>query len=226
MKKIVAAVLILIFAFSGAAFGRINKKAVSRAWKNIARAENFPVLEINFEDDDEPNAWVAYEDEENYSVHVTTGLMEILESESEIAGVLGHELGHIKLGHYYNFELSDTVRAIMGANLERTDDLAQAVGNIDMELKESKFSREQETEADNYGVKILVKAGYSSWGLYDAMKKFEDNDYGTESNGFNSHPASEERLKNLAAQARKNNYDRKNNHEKEIDSLADILMGR
>lgn len=220
MKKIFAAVLILIFAFSGAAFGRINKKTVSRAWKNIARAGNFEELEINFEDDGEPNAWVAYEDEKNYSVHVTTGLMKILESEAEIAGVLGHELGHIKLGHYYNFELSDTVRAIMGANLENADDLAKAVGNIDIELKESKFSREQETEADNYGVKILEKAGYSAWGLYNAMKRFDENDFGTEKNGFSSHPASEERLRNLAVQARKNDND------DEIDSLADILMGR
>ena len=231
MKKIFCS-LILIFIFTGAAFGGINKKTVLRAWHNITKAENFPELEINFEDDDDPNAWVAYDDNGDYSVHVTTSLMEILESENEIAGILAHELGHIQCGHYNNFALSDTVKTIMGANLEKADDLAQAIGNINMELKESKFSREQETEADNYGVKLLVKAQYDAWGLYNAMKRFDENGLETEANAFNSHPASEERLANLAKQARENkkenkkeNKNKNKNNKNELDNLADILMG-
>ena len=225
MKKLFP--MILIFIFASSVFAEVNKKTVLRAWKNIARAENFSELPMNFESEDDPNAWVAYDDDGDYSVHVTTGLMKILESESEIAGVLAHELGHIKLGHYNNFALSDTVRSIMQANLEKDDDLAQAVGNINLELKESKFSREQETEADNYGVKVLVKANYSAWGLYNAMKRFDENNLGTEANGFNSHPASRERLANLSKQARENNHanDDKKDNKDNIDNLADILMG-
>ena len=222
MKKILAAT-ILFLIFTSAAFAEVNKKSVLRAWKNIARAENFQELPINFENDDEPNAWVAYEDNGDYSVHVTESLMKILKSEAEIAGVLAHELGHIQLGHYNNFALSDTVRSIMGANLENADDLAGAVGKINLELKESSFSREQETDADNYGVKLLIKAGYSPLGLYNAMKRFDENGLGSDENGFNSHPASEERLANLEKQARENIN--KNENKNEIDSLANILMG-
>ena len=220
MKKFFC-VLIFIFIFAATAYAEIDRKTVLRAWKNITKAENFSELPMNFESDEEPNAWVAYDDEGNYSVHVTKSLMKILKSESEIAGVLAHELGHIQLGHYNNFAISDTVRSIMGANLERSDELARAVGNINLELKESSFNREQETEADNYGVKVLIKAGYNSLGLYNAMKRFDENGLGTEANGFNSHPASEERLANLAKQARENKNESKN----EIDSLANILMG-
>ena len=201
MKKFLA--IIFIFTFSGTATAQINRQAVLRAWRGISEAANFDELPINFERDDEPNAWVAYDDDGDYTIHVTTGLMKILKSENEIAGVLAHELGHIKLGHYDNFALSDTVRSIMGANSEKADDLARAVGNIDLELRESSFSREQETEADNYGVKILSRAGYNPWGLYNAMKRFDENGFETEDSGFNSHPASEERLENLAKQARK-----------------------
>lgn len=225
MKKF--SVLILIFIISNltaTAYGGINKQTVLSAWKNITRAENFTELPINFENDDDPNAWVAYNDDGSYSVHVTKSLMRILQSESEIAGILGHELGHIQLGHYNNFALSDTVRSIMGANSGNADDLAQAVGNINLELKESKFSREQETEADNYGVKVLVKAGYSPMGLYNAMKRFDENGLGSEPNGFNSHPASEERLANLAEQA-KLNANKNGNNGDEIENLANILMG-
>ena len=215
----------LIFIFTGTASGGIDRKTVMNAWKNITRAENFPELPMNFETDEEPNAWVAYDDDGNYSVHVTKSLMKILRSESEIAGVLGHELGHIQLGHYNNFALSDTVRSIMGANLENADDLAQAVGNINLELKESRFSREQETEADNYGVKVLAKAGYSPMGLYDAMKRFDENDLGSDANGFNSHPASEERLANLARQAKLNANEIEKDNADGVDDLANILMG-
>ena len=225
-KKILFS-LALFLILTGAAFGEINKKTVIKAWKNITQSENFPELPMNFESDEDPNAWVAYDDDGNYSVHVTKSLMKILQSESEIAGVLGHELGHIQLGHYNNFALSDTVRSIMEANLENADDLAQAVGNINLELKESSFSREQETEADNYGVKILMKAGYSPMGLYNAMKRFDENGLGSDSSGFNSHPASEERLANLAKQARANvkEKNKKENNSDGLDDLADILMG-
>ena len=234
LKNIIC-VLIFIFliSLSGTSNAKINKQTVARAWKNISKAADFESIPVNYESDSEPNAWVAYDDEGNYSLHVTTGLMKILDSESEIAGILGHELGHIVLNHYNSFELNDTVRTIMTTNIEHNDDLAQAVGNIDLELKESKFSREQETEADEYGVKILSQAGYDIWGLYNAMEKFDINGYETERNGFNSHPASDERLDNIEKfvneidkdNTKKSKKNNKNNNN-EIDDLANILLGQ
>ena len=82
--KFLTAIFIFIFIFVAAAYGKINKKIVLRAWHNITQAENFSEIPINFENDDEPNAYVAYDDEGNYSLHVTPGLMKILENESEI----------------------------------------------------------------------------------------------------------------------------------------------
>ena len=81
MKKILA--LIFIFILSSAAFGDVNKKTVLRAWQSVTKAENFSQLPLNFENDDEPNAWVAYDDDGYYTIHVTTGLMKILKSENE-----------------------------------------------------------------------------------------------------------------------------------------------
>ena len=63
------------------------------------------------------------------------------------------------------------------------------------------------------------------------MKRFEINGYATGKNGFNSHPASSERLKNLSDEAKKakkiqhKKSKTKNNFE-EVDELADILMLR
>ena len=225
MKKIA---LILVLLLCASAEAKITKQTVNQAWQRIAQADGFPKVPIHYEADNDPNAWVRWQDAENFTVHVTAGLMKILNSESEIAGVLGHELGHIKLGHYGNIVLTDTARTIMTANLDRTDDLAQAVGNIDLELRESKFSREQETEADDYGVSLLNKAGYDVWGLYNAMKRFDANGYGSEQNGFNSHPASRERLSHLALMAQGSKTDSKRSNEvgDEVDDIASAMMGR
>ena len=230
MKK---TALILLLLLCASAEAKITKQTVNHAWQRISQADGFPRVPIHYEADNDPNAWVRWQDAENFTVHVTEGLMTILNSDAEIAGVLGHELGHIKLGHYNNMLLTDTARAIMTANLDRTDDLAQAVGSIDIELRESKFSREQETEADDYGVSLLKKAGYDVWGLYNAMKRFDTNGYATEQNGFNSHPASRERLSHLALMARSSKSSREetsneysNKVKYDVDDIASALMGR
>ena len=83
---------------------------------------------------------------------------------------------------------------------QKTGKIAQTAGNIGMNLAENAFSRNQETQSDEYGVKLLVKAGYDPLGLYNAMKAFRDNGYGTKSgisNWFSTHPATDERLKAL-----------------------------
>lgn len=215
-----AAILVLL---CGTSWAEIGRSTVERAWTKIAEADGFRRVPINFEDDSEPNAWVKFLDEENFTVHVTSGLMEILGTEAEIAGVLGHELGHIRLGHYGAMVLDDTARTVMGINSELADDMARAVGEMNMDLNESAFSRKQETEADDYGTELLRKAGYNAWGLYDAMKRFDDNGYTTERNGFNSHPASRERLAHLSEKAGER---RKSSKGSTLDEIADILMQR
>ena len=92
--------IILAFVFVGSAFGEISRETVSEAWERISEAGSFDVIPIEYEEDGAPNAWVDFEDEGNYSVHVTNSLLEMLDTEDEIAGILAHELGHIQLGHY------------------------------------------------------------------------------------------------------------------------------
>ena len=200
IRRIFAALVVLICLSGGAAWGGISRRTVERAWARVAEADGFEKVPIHYEEDDVRNAWVAFEGEDDYTVHVTTGLMSILRSEEEIAGILGHEIGHVRLGHYNRDVLIDIGRTLMGTHEDRTDDLARAVGTLDMDLTENRFSREQETEADDYGVDLLVRAGYSPWGLYNAMKRFDEDD--EETGGFDSHPGGKERLAHLAERAR------------------------
>ena len=182
-------------------YAEISNAVVESAWKRIAKADGFKQVSINYEKDESPNAWVAFKSQNDYSIHVTVGLMKILNTEDEMAGVWGHEIGHVRLGHYTKGRLRSMGWNVAGKILQqKTGKIAQTAGNIGMNLAENAFSRNQETQSDEYGVKLLVKAGYDPLGLYNAMKAFRDNGYGTKSgisNWFSTHPATDERLKAL-----------------------------
>ena len=217
----IEAVLILLILCT-VSHAQVSRSTANKAWRRIAEADGFDVIPINFEDDSEPNAWVAFQDGENFTLHVTSGLMRVLDTEDEIAGVLGHELGHIRLGHYGGMVLSDTARTVMDVNSEKADDISRAVGSMNMDLHESTFSRKQETEADDYGVKLLRKSGYNVWGLHDALSRLGH----TEHSGFNSHPATSERLSHLSDMAGKSQPRVNESHYSSVNDIADILMGQ
>ena len=225
MKRAIIFAVLAVLLTRGESFAGITRRTVESAWTRITEADNFTKIPIIYDKDSDPNAYVHFLDEKNFTVHVTAGLMRILGTEDEIAGVLGHEIGHVRLGHYADMLLTDTANTIMSTNADRIDPLAREIGRIDSELREMKFSRQQETQADDYGTELLRKAGYNVWGLYNAMKRFDDNGYGSEHNGFSSHPASRERLSHLAEKAGSIKERGKNSHDS-LSGLADILMGQ
>ena len=208
IRRISAAIILAVLSCS-CAYGAISSDVVEAAWKRIAKADGFKQVPINYEKNESPNAWVKFKSQNDFSVHVTAGLMKILNSEEEVAGVLGHEIGHVRLGHYNQGVGRAVGWTIAGTLLGRIGGLAGAIaqgaGQIGMNLAESGFSRGQEVEADDYGTELLKRAGYDPYGLYRAMKAFADNKYVTQPNGFNSHPPTERRLQHLQEKAKEVN---------------------
>lgn len=193
--KFFSILFIMALLFAGASEGAIDKDTVERAWKRVAAAAGVEHKKVNFEKQKEPNAWVRFSPG-NHSVHVTTGLMAILDDEDEIAGIMAHEAGHIQLGHYNSSVGRNLLWALLFNALEG-DTTREVVGGVGMALAESGFSREQEVAADDYGIRTAKKAGYSPWGLVRAMEKMKAAGYKTSPNGFNSHPPTERRLLRL-----------------------------
>ena len=207
MRRKIFPAFILAVMLCDSSFASVTREVVDSAWARIAKADGFKVIAITYEQNDSPNAWVKFKSQNNFSVHVTSGLMKILNREDEIAGVLGHEIGHVKLGHYGKdvgrnigwSVLSGVIGHVAGGGLAGM--AAQTAGNTAMKLAESGFSRQQEIDADDYGTELLVKAGYKADGLYRAMKAFENNNIITQPDGFNSHPPTERRLIHLKEKA-------------------------
>ncbi|MBQ7544701.1 MAG: M48 family metallopeptidase [Synergistaceae bacterium] len=201
MKLRIFAVLAVLAGLSSCAHAAIDEAVVERAWKRIAQADGFKQVSVNYVNDKSPNAWVAFKSADDFTINVTRGLMSILNSEEEMAGVWGHEIGHVRLGHYNKGVTRNVIWNIGSAVLQRkTGQVVQKLGAVGMNLAENGFSRHDETQSDEYGVKLLVKAGYDPLGLYRAMKAFKDNGYGTKSgvvNWFSTHPATDDRLKKL-----------------------------
>jgi predicted Zn-dependent protease len=139
-------------------------------------------------------------------VHITKGALGLIRSESELAGVLGHELTHITAKH--------TVRAIQKAKMidassdaagSKAGGLTGAVVNklVDASYEmvfENKFDRDDESEADKVGITLANKAGYAPKGLSDFLTHLAARNKGVaQPNGlFASHPQLNERIDRIA----------------------------
>ena len=189
----VAATVSLLVA-TGPIEARVNQQSVSVIWENLTRTAGISDAgPVNIEDKNEPNAWVSF-NMNKYSVHATTGLLNTLSDEDELSGVLAHEIGHIKLGHY-----NETVKRSLLWTLLYKAIGEKTIGGVDvlgagMLLAEAGFSREEEIEADDYGVALAAKAGYNPWGLHNAFVSMQKAGFQTSPSGFNSHPPTARRL--------------------------------
>ena len=172
----------------GAVLARVSKKP-DYSWR-------FIVL-----DTDAVNAFAA----PGGYVHITKGCLALIANESELAGVLGHELTHVVEDHTIK-ALSkagfvDTAASASGKGGEITAGLVNQVTSIALQG----FGRGEELESDHDGLGLAAKAGYQPDGLRTFLQRLTDrNKNSSEKRGlFASHPAMQERLDKLAAQEKK-----------------------
>jgi predicted Zn-dependent protease len=103
-------------------------------------------------------------------VYVTRQLMALMNDEAELAGVLGHEVGHVAAQHSSKRQSAATRNSILGvlgqvlvgvvAGDSGIGQLLQKGIGSGSQLLTLKFSRTQEYEADDLGIRYLAKAGY------------------------------------------------------------------
>lgn len=112
-------------------------------------------------------------------IYVTRQLMALMNDEAELAGVLGHEVGHVAARHSQRRQTAATRNAIGGTLLQVLAGavlgdsglgsiLQQGIGTASQALT-LKFSRSQEYEADDLGVRYLANAGYDPRALSSTL---------------------------------------------------------
>jgi Zn-dependent protease with chaperone function len=137
-------------------------------------------------------------------IWVTKGALRFVESPDELAGILGHETGHVTCRHgwksferdmLYNAVLLGTPLGSAGSLLQWVDG-AYTVGGL-------KLSRDDENEADSCGAEFSLMAGYDPLRMPDFFGRMLAERDGKHLSRldvfFSTHPADEERLRRLAA---------------------------
>jgi Zn-dependent protease with chaperone function len=163
--------------------------------------DNSYVFEIAIWDETEPNA-VALP---GGVIAVTNGLLESVESENELAFVLGHELGHFHnrdhlrgLGRGIAFSLLLVAVGVGGGGS------AVQLASLAGQFAQRDFSRDQEIEADRFGLALLAAEYGHVSGAAAFFEHLPERD-GTLEGGlasyFSTHPVNTERIQALHAAA-------------------------
>jgi predicted Zn-dependent protease len=110
-------------------------------------------------------------------VFITEGLLDRLDNEAQLAGVLGHEIGHVINRHaaqqMAKGQLGQILTVAVGVGAGGPDDRgrnAQLVAAMVNQMTQLKFSRGDESESDHFGLKFMAEAGYDPSAMLDVMK--------------------------------------------------------
>ncbi len=131
-------------------------------------------------------------------IMVLTGLLDRVETENELAFILGHEMGHFanrdhlrRMGR--TLVLLAVVTIVFGPDSSLNNLVTGAMG-----LAELGFSRQQETAADQFGLKVLKCFYGNSCGADDFFAKIpKESDPGRFGHYFSSHPENRRRISHL-----------------------------
>lgn len=201
--------------------GKTLKKEVSRTYKIIKSGRDFRKLQKVFGNTVKfkkrkripINIFLIASQEINAfavaggSVWVTSGLMNFIETDDELAGIIGHEISHIDYKH-----CQKSIQAYISL-LKKTDDEEIAdLGQTLLSILNVPYSQEQETEADYYAVQLSHKAGYDPKRYADFFERLEMKyrlDQGRKElhpdvdKLMNSHPMNLDRAANVRKNAEK-----------------------
>jgi predicted Zn-dependent protease len=154
-------------------------------------------------------------------IFIYRGLIEMMTSEGELAGILSHELGHIQAHHYQRrmeeshmlnlATIAGVIAAVLiGAKGGGAGSQALALGTMaGAQTAQLKYSRENEEEADQLGLRYLCAAGYPAKDMASVMQRLNQAQWMANSNipsYLLTHPALTERIQYLQDLARKPEY--------------------
>ncbi|WP_181008327.1 M48 family metalloprotease [Sphingomonas montanisoli] len=103
-------------------------------------------------------------------IYVTRGLMAVVTSEAELASVLGHEVGHIVAQHSARQQERSlwSMLGVLAVSLTGSERLTRIAGQA-VSLFGLRYSREQEYQADDLGIRYVSTAGYDPFAAADML---------------------------------------------------------
>jgi predicted Zn-dependent protease len=150
-------------------------------------------------------------------IYITRGILAYMNSEAHLAGVLGHEVGHVTARHAVRQHSTGTLLQILGA-AAAVGTGSQAVGDLSNMFGSALirgYGRKMELEADRLGAEYLANTGYDPdemmgvIGILKSQEQFEiqrAKEEGREPRGYHgvfaTHPANDRRLQEVIGSAK------------------------
>ncbi len=136
---------------------------------------------------------------------IYTGLLDKLKTEDELAGVMGHELTHVRREHWA-YAYRDSQQHQLGLTvllmvLRANSNVANIASISDDLVFNLPFSRKHESEADTGGLHMMIEAGFNPQGIVDAFKLLADlAGKGAPPEILSDHPSDTKRIKSMQSQ--------------------------
>jgi predicted Zn-dependent protease len=188
---------------------RVVTDYVNRTGQNIARLSDRPNIPYHFTilEDKTVNAFAL----PGGYVYVYTGLLKQLDTQSQLGGVLAHEISHIVARHSVKqlqeglgFQILSTL--VFGGSSSAT----RAAVDVGLALVMQGYSRDAEAEADAYGTMYMARAGLNPEGMAQVMDKLSALSAGGEGfweNLASNHPPAARRAAAVRAEIKSKGLD-------------------
>lgn len=186
-------------------------KRLAKLTSGLTSVEGIP-LNFKVYKNNELNAFACA----NGSVRVYSGLMDAM-TDDEVLGVIGHEIGHVAHHDTKNaFKqalLNDALKDGLASTSSKVATLTDSqYGALGAALASSKYSRKQETAADDYGYDFLKSNGKNPAAMALAFQRLQafEQQSGAQTNMvnqlFSSHPDIAKRIKHMVERCKKDGY--------------------
>ncbi len=157
--------------------------------QRLAEESDRPELDYTFQvvDSDQINAYATV----GGYTYITTGLLKLARNEAEVAGVIGHEIGHIEGKHLITQMSREAWRAglMSAAGVDRNR--AVQIG-VELAVRRPR-SRDNEYDSDLRGLRIMREAGYAESGMVSFMEKLASKG-GAPPTFLSTHPHGSDRV--------------------------------
>lgn len=140
-------------------------------------------------------------------IFITMGLLNKLQNEAQLAGVLGHEMGHVIERHsaeqMAKSQLGQALIVAVGIGANDPNHPGYAIdatmiASVVNHMMELRYSRKDESQADMWGLKLMSQAGYNPRAMVQVMEILKaSGDHGHSVEMFQTHPNPDLRIKNI-----------------------------
>jgi predicted Zn-dependent protease len=135
-------------------------------------------------------------------IFITAGLLRLMSNERQLAAVLGHEVGHVAAKHNVKGlqrQMGASVLVEIAGAMASSEDggTTKQAAQVVAAMTVSRYSRDDEYQADALGIKYMNKAGYNPYGmveLLNVLKSLHETEPSRLEEMFQTHPLSSKRI--------------------------------